>query len=342
MNGQFKNNMLAMGCIAVLNKFSVQKSCMLNIGLLGIAIGLMATFFPVTVSAQKAFEVMRVSDGVMTGSFTSKGRTIYFESKRGDANPGNDPDAPPYAMDIRIMDSNRVPFIIQSGGSSPALNPWGEDESNQDGFDLDLAERLRAFRMLPAAASTLTAYLEQNSDTISYLDETDLRQIIDLMASDRSKQLQNLESADDARNFLEAPSATFTHKAFVMRKQAFFNGFPGEHSALLLRIYSGTRIVRELVTCNHGTCATQSSMYSKCLGSFQKSNSNIYTRDQACDQFSSPYITQGWPYVYGHVCNNDTRQQYLSVKGSSNMNWGICYFSGTSILAYYRYAPSCD
>jgi len=311
---------------------------------LAIVIGLMATASSVSVVAQRGLEVRRPEQGMLSGSFTAAGRTIYFEAIRGDANPPDDFNAPAYGMDIRVMDSNHTPFLMQSATSTPLLSSWADDGSKDTVISLDLSERLRAFLMLPAAAKALRGYAKSEKAT-SEVEQEDLEQVIALLESVRSSDLQDADNTrvSSIRPGVATTTTTYTHKAFVMRKTAFFasNPLEWEHSALLLRIYSsGGTLVKQQSYSNHGTPATDPSMQSKCFGSFVKANANVYTTDRACDQFGSLYIFN--KYLVGHVCNNDTRQQYLSVKGSSNTNWGICSFGGAAILAYYSKAPNCD
>lgn len=309
---------------------------------LAIVIGLMATIGSVHAVAQRGLEVTRPEYGMLSGSYTAAGRTIYFEAIRGDANPSDDFEAPAYGMDIRVMDWNHTPFLMQNATSTPLLSSWADDGTKDNVFSLDLSERRRAFIMLPAAARALKVYA-RNDNAMSEVEQSDLEQVIALLESVRSSDLQDADNTRVASKRSHAATTTYTHKAFVMRKTAFFqkNPLEWEHSALLLRIYSsGGTLVRQLSTSNHGTPATDPSMKAKCFGSFVKPNSNVYTMDRACDQFGSLYITKA--NFRGHVCNNDTRQQYLSVKGSSNMNWGICSFSGVALLAYYSKAPNCD
>jgi hypothetical protein len=278
---------------------------------------------------------------MVSGSFTTGGYTIYFEAVRGDANPSDDFDAPAYGMDIRVMDWNHKPFLMQSATSTPLLSSWADDGTKDNVFSLDLSERLRAFIMLPAAAKALKVYAR--NENAPDVERSDLEQVIALLESVRSSDLQDADKTRVASMRSHAATTTYTHKAFVMRKTAFFksNPFEWEHSALLLRIYSsGGTLVKQQSYSNHGTPATDPSMQSKCFGSFVKANANVYTTDRACDQFGSLYVTNR--YLVGHVCNNDTRQQYLSVKGSSNTNWGICSFGVPAIVAYYSTAPNCD
>lgn len=280
-------------------------------------------------------------DGKIFGSFTKDGNAIYFESVRGEPNKIDgsegglyDPDAPRYGLDIRILDWNHAPFLVQFGGSKPEISSWGDETGSENGFAVDPAERLRAFGMLPETAAGLRAHMKQKKRSITDDDRSDIEQIIALLESVQSEDLNNDENTSGAT------SATYTHKAYIKKKSAFYGAFEAEHSAVLLRIYSSSgSLLREQSYCNHGTCATSSAMSTKCSNSFVKGNSNVYTMDRACDQWSL-YITN-WS-GHGHVCNNDTLQQYLSIQGSGNLNWGICDFGPASIFAYYRKAPSCQ
>ena len=234
------------------------------------------------------------------------------------------------------MDWNHIPFLVQTAASKPVSSTWVNDAQGNS-FWIDPAERRRAFEVLPAMSNALKRYIKSNG--LPNINQPELDQVLALLESVRAEDLEN---ADKSPVGLEGPQAatTYTHKAFIMKKSAFYGALEAEHSAVLLRIYSsGGSLLRQQSYCNHGTCATASSMYAKCYGSFIKGNTNVTTIDQACDQYSSYIFTQAG---HGHVCNNDTLQQYLSVKGSANQNWGICDFNWTALLAYYRTAPSCQ
>lgn len=299
-------------------------------------------------------EVTSSGAGMVSGSFTTGGYTIYFEAVRGEANksddsetPLYDADAPPYGLDIRVMDWNHTPFLVQTADSTPVMRSWADDGAKDNAFSIDPSERLRAFGMLPATVKALKTYAKQEKEAMSDLDQSDLEQVIALLESVRSWELQERSwELQDSDNTLEASMSsqaavvTYTHKAFIMKKSAFFGALEAEHSAVLLRIYSSKgALLKQQSYCNHGTCATDPSMSAKCFGSFVKRNTNVYTKDRACDQWSSYIFTRSG---HGHVCNNDTLQQYLSVKGSDNLNWGICDFPWVSLLAYYRKAPNCQ
>lgn len=278
-----------------------------------------------TKSEKPLLQVKILPAGKISGSFTENGRTIYFETQKGLANPDDDPDAPPFELDIRIMDGRRAPFMVQTAGHRPMEEKWYEEQKAFENTPINEEERSTDFSMLPSMIKSLKSYNKKHKRT-----RWEIKEIIKLLMSVVNENV--FDETDDSftenqvQEKATMASSSFDHQVTIRKKKAF--GIIFEHSAIRLRIYKtyGSLLLQHS-TCNHGTCATSTSMSSKCTKTFTKSNLTIYLWDLMCDY---------WGYPYGsHLCNGDTYQEYLSVKNGQSIDWGVC---GTARL----YAPDCD
>ena len=64
------------------------------------------------------------------GSYEFDGKIIYFETRRGSRTPKHlrdgDPATPNYEIDVRFMNQEGEPFLIQLGGDAHLDNAWTE------------------------------------------------------------------------------------------------------------------------------------------------------------------------------------------------------------------------
>lgn len=289
--------------------------------------------------SQPGLEVA-AGEGIVSGSFTMACDTIYFEAIRGGMIESPDPDAPLYALDIRIMDQNHIPFFVQTAGPTPMARSWYADKEKSESLPLDIGGRQRAFAILPSAARALRAYQKHTDHPAEATDrrrcvspgpDWEIERVVAMMESLTIGDMQDIEGACPAA--VRAPQAnavaTYTHKVTIKKKSANFPlAQEWEHSAVLLQIYqAGGALLTDYYTCNHGACAIDPSMSTQCTTSVTKANINYYMWDLMCDYYGSPYLL--------HLCNSDTLQEYLSVVNSSSQDWGICFTPRV-------YAPSCQ
>lgn len=270
-------------------------------------------------------------DGAVSGSYTENGHTISIEALRGEENIGDDPDMLPYALDIRILDEDKIPFLVQNSGVSQGL---GDTEWTSVRENPDDVVRQQAMNLLPNAVRHVRAALAGEArENVVIQNLTDGNRwevfaILDLMrsmAEDLSREV--LKKKPSTERSIMTTSYKYEYDVRVMKKP-FITSYTSEHSALLVKYYNSKgEYIGTLRSCNHGTCADSSSMSKYCSRRFL-SNSLLNLYDKVCDQFTS----------YGvHTCNSDTRVQYLAYKYGY---WG--YNGYNDCFSPRLKAPSCD
>lgn len=269
-----------------------------------------------------------LTEKLVYGSFVNQdGRLLHFEAIRGEANDLSlDADAPPFALDIRILNRELQPFMVRTGGARPIDPWWYEDQKEAERKENRSAghserqedERLADFRALTDLATALREF-QINSQRDSWI-------LSELIAFSDSIRESDLFDEDLFRQALSergsqkaAEAKKYKHKGYIRWKKASNTAGLLEHSAFLLRIYtSGGTLKFNLPTCNHGTCSDKDSMTTSCTKEWERSNASIYMWDFMCDGLT--------PYG-AHVCHDDTELQYYSTKNQnfdSNKAWSIC------------------
>lgn len=250
-------------------------------------------------------------DGAINGSYTENGRTIFIEALRGEKKSDtDDPDMLPYALDIRILDENGIPFLVQNSGVSQGLGDmeWIRVQANPDG-----AVRQHAIQMLPNAIryvrAALAGEVPENAVIQNLTDENrwEILAVLDLMrsmAEDIPERAFRKKSS--AERLAMAASYTYEYEVSI-RKKKVEGLWYAEHSALRVRYYNNTgERFAQYSSCNHGTCADNGVMSTKCSKRF-KHNAMIGLVNEVCDTFTS--------YKYKvHTCHDDTAVQYRTFK----------------------------
>lgn len=272
-------------------------------------------------------------DGTLNGSYTKDEYSIFFEAFRGEENSTeDDTDIQPYALDIRVLDNNKNPFLVKNSGVADDID-WLDIENTGE-------DREKAMAMLPGAIGELKEiYInfgsnEENTDQITGVSEDnkwELWALIELMRSAVEDISSNITEGEKYPQIMDKKkSYRLKMNVAIMRKSVVSSLF-AEHSALLVKVYnSKNKRIGTLVSCNHGTCADNSKKMSK------KCSKNFYDylpqiTDLICDKYGIPYsLTK-----YFHVCNNDTKVQYSYFKNKGFPNYSYC-------LSRLRYAPDCD
>ncbi len=250
-------------------------------------------------------------NGAISSSYTENGHTIFIEALRGEKKSDtDDSDMLPYALDIRIRDESGIPFLVQDSGVSHGL---GDTEWTNVQENPEEAVRQQAINLLPNAIRYVRAALAgeaRENSIIQNLTEENRWEIIAILDLMRSMAEDIPERAFRKKSSTErlAMAASYTYEYEVsIRKKKVEGLWYAEHSALRVKYYDnmGKRFA-QYSSCNHGTCADNGVMSTKCSKRF-KHNAMIGLVNEVCDTFTS--------YKYKvHTCHDDTIVQYRTFK----------------------------
>ncbi len=265
------------------------------------------------------------------GNIEINGVQVTIETKRGKRNPAlarkNDPSAPEYAIDVRIIDQNGTPIFVQVGGNSPIDKKWSASfDSAVSSSTEDRGQNAQqAFAAVDAVLSQNKTLMSSAALAPEQAALTNLRALIkSTLVTDSISGYQEQEFPFSAQ-----AACTEIQIAEIWKKPTLIFA---EHSGSVAKwkMSNGT-IYTMWSACNHGTCPGDSTMSKKCSKSFLLRCG--YSR--AAPNCSTAYgLTKGY-----HVCNDDTYIQYDAIKRnySPSTTGGTC--SDASLRAY---APSCD
>lgn len=237
--------------------------------------------------------VYKASGDELCGSFRSENNAVHFQTIRGEdlvfgVNTA-DPDAPAYSVSVRILDRDGNPVAIAFGDRDHRTSDWKNK--------VDLGNSNPDLYSTFTLAQDATEVLSQMG--ISGFDEEikTLKRRSFTAAPDVNTSNQQLSKA-------QALLTTWRYWIRIFRKDAWFNGFFADHSAVIVNETSPGGSIVNYVTCNHGTCADDASMHFLC----QKL---VYpaTRHSITDDMCSSVASYGFlPKQY--VCNDSTLLEY--------------------------------
>lgn len=308
-----------------------------------------------TGSAKLQTTVMDAQRGILKGTYKDFGQTVEIEARRGAAIPAEeqDPGEPPYQIDVVFTSEQGDPFLVQAGGHGLHESTWGVFDENPE---IGLGRRTIDFQLATAAADAL--------ESISIPDglEWERRALVKLVrAADKDDALYHNDDEhvvpDDDEPTTESEGggmlnlkANFNH-AFQIRKKPAGPGSIdlglADHSAMYawVRNSSGTR-VSQMYTCNHGACASASSMSTKCTSRNVTRTTSLLPLLSTCPLNHEDYsCTTCCDTDYGiipddgrHVCNDDTSLERDLMLYTGGTCWAPTYCGDTALA---RYAPSC-
>jgi hypothetical protein len=259
------------------------------------------------------------------GAIVEGSSVVYFEAHRGERNDRQvDSDYPEYSVDARFFDDRGRTFSIVVGGDKVQDDSWVKTSESEV---VPLQERNEHFR--------LTSKLMDKSLAKSFKAAA-----IDSPTSPEWEQLHLLGSSitqvktvSDMTQVSKAVVSTkWIHEIAAYKKNVSGTLGLANHSATWTKQkYSNGTLYKQVITCNHGACANESSMSKYGTSSYNNRTNDITAL--ISDNVNSWNGYCGTPYGFtkgNHVCNDDTLAQLLFIKNNS----GACYsFCGDSTLA---------
>lgn len=282
-----------------------------------------------TVARADGLEIVEADEAAhkLVVKLHKSGRELTFDLRLGDKMDYPEPDAaqrglPTHMNDARILDGAGQALYMQMGADEFIDPSWRSPKVE----NFDEAGRLTDFanaRDSEEAWRTLTlpAWAE------------DLR----LSAMDIARSFHTIVTKDGITPTVPAttepstgpgalqpkatiawgPSTVAKWDYKIYEKDAFFNGSPFDHSAVLLRGWSsGGSIVYTAVSCNHGTCANSTAMTRSCTMSGFRTDDGTHSRYFYNETNTDTSVSSGCSTAYSaifdngkHVCNDDSLLQ---------------------------------
>jgi hypothetical protein len=297
-----------------------------------------------TATGQLAIAQMSESDGKMTLQYTQDDHKIQIQLILGPSmaaaptaeDLAANPELPTREVDMRVLDAEGRTILLQAGGHVLADPEW--NMQSIEGFDE--AERNREFLLLRDAVPALRAL-----DLPPSLEELRLAAIsvgLGIEETPNKPEIQEeLAAATAARKVqsvvARGPSSVVLWD-FVVRDKCFPACGVGNHSAVYLRGWSSSNsIVFRAYSCNHGTCASDTSvMKDHCVMPGFKSDDGSHSRYFYVDGCTTDYnVTSIW----GHNCNDDSELQGRAIWRDSpqSTSGGSCDSIGP-----HNWSPGCS
>jgi hypothetical protein len=257
----------------------------------------------------------------VSGAYVSGERAVFFETRRGEISmyATLDPEAPPYEMDVRVLDQNGRTLYVRLGGDGFIDPAWASDlRADLSRPPMDPAERAAALTLMQEAMTTLSNVA---LDARLAPEHTALVRAGTAIPEDMIKP-----SLQQNGEIGFAPPYNY----YELHRKTIY-AYSGEHSATYLNVY-GTLIEN----CNHGECAD--SMATKC-GGYGSAGWGYWEQSGSTGSVTGTCLT-GYDLFSqngGHNCHDDSVIQMRGMIWGGQDQYGGTCSNGTS----HRYAPSC-
>lgn len=259
--------------------------------------------------------LLTVPNGIY-GSYEFDGKIVYFETRRGSRTPkylrDGDPATPNYEIDVRFMNQEGEPFLIQLAGDAPLDNTWTKVASKPK---VD-AEAKSDFEL---AFKTVESLKKLKFDQNFVAEHEALLNLASVLES--ARVVENIEGVTSQS--LSAPSLlavnTYRHRIEIHHKSCCLG--LGRHSATIGKYISAKGVTTTaVITCNHGTCANQMALKCSWTSASPGNRTNHVNNNVTC---STPYNATS---LFNHNSNDDTDLQYRAVRYNihPSTTGGIC------------------
>lgn len=290
----------------------------------------------------------------VNAAFKQGGRVVFFESRVGALKPevyrSQFPGEPAHEMDARFVDAHGGTFILQIGGDQLVDPTWAADMKANVTHP---ADRDLDFQLARSAAGAIGAHLGG------------------AFADHQFHALNLTRTLPSERPELQLRAQTIREnmpREVAYNSSCYWNWWEGDlysktiyliakHSSNIGWNYSNCTSSwdEEVVSCNHGSCATDSSMSYQCYSNpsqgwvpnYQDVASLTYEFTTSTSNTTGACGTgYNWDTPPGHDCNDDSAYFLNQIKASSQStayggsmsfswtdssgNWFACNPSGSS------------
>ncbi len=265
-------------------------------------------------------ELRMVAGGGVTAAYQYKDSRITVETRRGPKTPAelrlNDPNAPQFEIDIRLVDEQGFPFFVQYGGHGPIEPTWRLDYNQSSDPLLKALANPSDQQARSAFRAAEHALLDLSKLNLNKGLDPEYRALINLLPTIQSMMVvEKIEqpsatNSDDAQVAAPASACTYKHKIAIYSQPCCANSVTGAyHSGTIAQnISSSGQTTQAWAACNHGTCP--SLMPLKCSWTSTANRCAL----RAVAVCTSNYSIFGGCKT--HVCNDDSKMQFDGVKGS--------------------------
>ncbi len=252
----------------------------------------------------------------INGSFVAGSKVIHFETRRGPQTPrylrAGDPTAPIYEIDVRFLDEDGNPYLVQIGGDRPIDPTWSAaaakykvDSEAKSDFDLT-AKSIETIKKLKFN----NKYKPEQLALINLASTIEEAQVVEKVEA-APLQIPNAQAT--------LPVNSYRHKIEIRHKSCCFG--LGRHSATIGKYISITGVTTTaVITCNHGTCANQMALKCSWTSASPGNRTTRLNNNIAC---TTPYNPTS---IFGHNSNDDTDLQYRAVRYNirPSTSSGVC------------------
>ena len=334
-------------------------ACALIVGSFGTLAGCATTSETAGTETENVSEGLSVreaneADRKLVVRLRRDGREIVFDMRLGDPMESPNADAetmglPTRMIDVRILDAAGQPFLMQAGADQFIDKSWRMPRV--EGFDE--AGRLADFALVRDSESDWAALALPAWAEDLRLTARDIARSIDRIR-DKDGVTQPTLPADGTGtvhgkllgSVAYGSSSVVKWDYKIYEKDAFINGSPYDHSAVLLRGWSSSStIVFTAYSCNNGSCANSTAMQRSCTMTGFRTDDGTHSRYFYREDQSDKDVNGGCSTAYGalfdngkHVCNDDTLLQRDAIYYDTSYS----RTGGTCSDDYKRYwGPGC-
>jgi hypothetical protein len=269
--------------------------------------------------------VLKAGDGELCGSYRQGDKAIHFQALRGERlifqENSLDPDTPPYAISARLLDGGGNPIAVALAEDGERVSDWLSQVGYLSDHEQDVSS---SFVLARLAIDALANAVEGFDAEIALLARR-------AVTADPAYIADESVSSDVPDSIQK--NSGWRYSVQIMKKAAFLDGVPADHSALKVNVRRPNGSSFNFVTCNHGTCADSPAMRLKCGKTVYSSSARDLVH-LPCDRISQ------YGFRWGrHVCNDDTKVQYTRIVHDDRSRASTATCSDWQLR---RRAPSCD
>ncbi|HEY3356835.1 MAG TPA: hypothetical protein VGQ83_26525 [Polyangia bacterium] len=269
--------------------------------------------------------------GRLVMSYALEGRTLTFESILGPKRPADTMlpgETRDREVDVRVLDQEGNPVFTMFGGHGPIEPSWVPDQSLRVHHGVTVERRQADVRLASQAQSVLLAVTVPTALEQLRQAAAGAAAFVPTALDPGDKGVTEADEAKVAPRLYQSGASQWDYA--IYRGDAFFDGSPADHTAMLVRAWNSSySILASWGYGNHGRLPWESGMsYQCCMSGFTNTGATSPTV-QMC----------GGAFLVTHVCNNDTWLERDNIKYNTTYStYGGHCFLGPNLY----WSPGCN